>query len=140
MKAAPNLVDDDEEECPENPDDATVQSPWHPSTDSVTPLHVTQEKTNDSEGYLNSEGDAHITQGYKNQDTPQSVHFNTTPDDMNLPATQHQVESTSGSNTDLLLRYHYKYEHIPFKRLIKMAEQGIIPKNFKDIYIPACLA
>ena len=64
MQAAPNLVDDDEDECPENPDDATVQRPWHPSTDSVTPLHVTQEQPDDSEGDLNSEGGSHITQGY----------------------------------------------------------------------------
>ena len=133
MQAPTNLVDDDEDECPENPDDATIQRPWHPYTDSVTPLHVTQEQPDDSEGYLNSEGGAHITQGYENQDTPQSVH-------LNLPVTQYQVDSTSGSDTALLLRYHYKYGHISFKRLIKMAEQGIIPKRLKDTYIPACLA
>ena len=59
---------------------------------------------------------------------------------MTLPASQHWVDSTSGSNTALLLRYHYKYGHISFKRLIKMAEQGIIPKRLKNTYIPACLA
>ena len=129
MQAAPNLVDDDEDECPENPDDATVQRPWQPSTDSVTPLHVTQDQPDDSEGDLNSEGGAHITQGYENQDTPQRVHLNTPPDQMTLPSTQHQVDSTSGSDAALLLRYHYKYGHISFKRLIKMSEQGIIPKR-----------
>ena len=140
LQVPPNLVDDDEDECRENPDDATVQRQWHPSTDSVTPLHDTQEQPVDSEGDLNSEGGAHITQGYENQDTPQSVHLNTLPDQMTLPDTQHQVDSTSGSDAALLLRYHYKYEHISFKRLIKMAEQGIIPKRLKDTYIPACLA
>ena len=59
---------------------------------------------------------------------------------MTLPATQHQVDSTSGSDAALLLRYHYKYGHISFKRLIKMTEQSIIPKRLKDTYIPACLA
>ena len=140
MQAAPNLVDDDEDEYPENPDDATEQRPWHPSTDSVTPLHDTQDQPVESEGDLNSEGGAHITQGYENQDTPQSVHLNTPPDQMTLSATQHQVDSISGSNAYLLLRYHYKYGHISFKLLIKMAEQGIIPKRLKDTYIPACLA
>ena len=97
MQAAPNLVHDAEDECPENTDDETVKRPWQPSTVSVTPLHVTQEQTEDSEGDLNSEGGAHITQGYENQDTPQSVHFNTPPDHMTLPDTQQQVDSTSGT-------------------------------------------
>ena len=104
MQPAPNLVDDDEDECPENTDDETVQRPWQPSTDSVTPLHVTKEQPYDSEGDINSEGGAHITHGYENQYTPQSVHFNTPPDQMPSPATQHQVDSTLGNNAALLLR------------------------------------
>ena len=59
---------------------------------------------------------------------------------MTLPATQHQVDSKSGSDAALLLCYQYKYGHISFKRLIKMAEQGIIPKQLKDTYIPPFLA
>ena len=61
LQARPNLIDDDEDKCPENPEDATVQHPWQPSTDSVTPLHVTQEQPDDSEGDLNSEGGAHTS-------------------------------------------------------------------------------
>ena len=57
-----------EDQCPEHPDDATVQRPWQPSADSVTPLNVTQEQPDDSEGDLNSEGGTHITQGYENQE------------------------------------------------------------------------
>ena len=30
-----------------------------------------------------------------------------------------------------LLRLHYKYGHLSFKRLIRMAKLGIIPKNFE---------
>ena len=62
------------------------------------------------------------------------------PYQMTIPANQHQVDSTSGGEAALLLRYHYKYGHISFKCLIKMAEQGIIPKRLKDTYITACLA
>ena len=94
MQAPPNLVDDDKDKCLENQDDATVQRPWQPYTDSVTPFHVTQEQPGDSLGDLNSEVCTHITQGYENQDTPQSVHFNISPDQITIPATQHQVIST----------------------------------------------
>ena len=48
-----------------------------------------------------------------------------------------QSEATDAA---LLLRYHYQYGHISFRRLKKMVEQRVIPRRLKDIPTPACLA
>ncbi len=39
-----------------------------------------------------------------------------------------------------LLRYHYKYNHVSFKRLQEMAKLGILPRRLSDCPIPHCAA
>jgi len=39
-----------------------------------------------------------------------------------------------------LLRFHHRYNHIPFPKLQEMAKQGIIPKRLAKCPIPACSA
>ena len=77
----------------------------------------------------------------ESQDQPRAVTFESEPHTMRLPTESQQTEDlSSGSDTALLLRYHYKYGHISFHKLKKMAQQGIIPTRLKDTYTPTCLA
>ena len=76
-------------------------------------------------------------------DAPRSVSFEEPSDNFALPTTNQPADLLSQSEaTDaaMLLRYHYCYGHISFRRLKKMAEQGVFPQHLKNIPTPACLA
>ena len=76
-------------------------------------------------------------------DAPRSVSFEKPPDNFALPTTNQPADPLSQSqaaDAATLLRYHYRYGHISFRRLKKMAEQGVLPQHLKNISTPACLA
>ena len=65
----------------------------------------------------------------RNKDTTRGVYFEEPPDDFALPTSNLPDDPPSQSeaaDAALLLRYHYHYGHISFRRLKKMEEQGVI--------------
>ena len=137
IQQSSNLVTDDEEDPPDfNP---TPNRTWATAFQD-TPECIPVPQQEDQDLSVQDTLQSHSKTEYI-QEEPRPVTFDTEPDQMRLPTQQKQEEDiTSGSDAALLLRYHYKYGHISFKRLKKMAEQGIIPSRLKDTYTPSCLA
>ena len=122
---SPHIVSDDEETI--NGDDTPTTETEREWTTDGTPPHQPQ--------VLNEQqSDPEETQ------QPRPVVFDFQTDSICLPTSTPEIDSTSGTDAALLLRYHYKYGHTSFKRLKKMAEQGIIPKRLQNTYTPTCLA
>ena len=49
-------------------------------------------------------------------------------------------EPTTISAQDELMRWHYCLNHLPFKRMFKMAKQGMLPKKILKANVPVCPA
>ena len=109
----------------------------------------TSPQDEDSEGVPQDDSETADPEGdpdgstLSNKDTPRSVYFEEPPDGFAPPTSNQPAEPPSQSeaaDAALLLRYHYRYVHISFRRLNKMTEQGVITRHLKDIPTPACLA
>ena len=56
------------------------------------------------------------------------------------PTSEVTIDHPRQDDSAELLRYHYKFGHIPFKRLQEMAKQGTIPKRMTKCPVPVCAA
>ena len=65
---------------------------------------------------------------------PRQVNFN-----MYLALQSEEQQSTTKNILAESLRLHYKYGHLSFKRLRRMAKLGIIPKKFEKSDTPTCV-
>jgi hypothetical protein len=75
--------------------------------------------------------------GAKNDNQPLQVTFSDLPKPHIIPEEEEPMQLTPH---DELLRWHYRLGHLPFRRLIKMCLQGILPKNLMSVKPPFCPA
>jgi hypothetical protein len=67
---------------------------------------------------------------------PKLVNLN--GEDQSATTTELTLESPKKEDSAKLLRYHFKYGHVPFRRLQEMAQQGTIPPRLGKCPIPPC--
>jgi hypothetical protein len=67
---------------------------------------------------------------------PKVVNLN--GEDQSATTTELTLESPKKEDSAKLLRYHFKYGHVPFRRLQEMAQQGTIPPRLGKCPIPPC--
>ena len=88
-------------------------------------------------------------QGKEEQPTTALSHEGSQSDfDLDLRTAKDQEPLTSAATLDSvledptaeLLRQHYKFGHVSFRRLQEMAKQGILPKRLASCPIPVCSA
>ena len=76
-------------------------------------------------------------------DTQQNHNDTTTAEEFSLEL-PHMIpddkEPTMISAQDELMRWHYRLNHLSFKRMFKMAKQGLLPKKILKANIPICPA
>ena len=58
---------------------------------------------------------------------------------MNSSIQYKEQQSTIYNTVSEFLRLHYKYGHLSFKRLRRMAKLGIIPKKLEKCDTPTCM-
>ena len=131
------MTGDDEEEDPTHHTDSNHFRSWTPSRpDLLLPQSTLILQDEDSEGVPQYDSETADPEeepegaNLSNKDTPRSVYFEEPPDDFALPTSNQLSDPPSqseASDAALLLRYHYRYGHISFRCLKKMAEQGVIP-------------
>ena len=84
-----------------------------------------------------STADSQISPDHTHED--ENLHDLTQPS-IRLPLQSNDSEVFASSDKGELLRYHYKFGHIPFKRLKLLAATGIIPKKLQHVKAPCCAA
>jgi hypothetical protein len=83
-----------------------------------------------------SEGATKTTASEGAYSDPKLVNLN--GEDQSATTTELTLESPKKEDSAELLRYHFKYGHVPFRRLQEMAQQGTIPPRLGKCPIPPC--
>ncbi|MEL7340382.1 MAG: hypothetical protein AAGM67_07855, partial [Bacteroidota bacterium] len=117
----------------------------------IQPLAMTAEVSDDEEEDDNqpaavSERENQTTwQDQWPSTTPISTDFdlnarNTVPNSAPIVVEQDEEETTKSSDSEELLRYHQKFNHISMAKLQLLAKEGTIPKRLAKCKIPLCTA
>lgn len=139
VQQSSNLVTDDEEELTLQTQEINLERTWETTFQNVPKcIPVTEDDSSESPEKTVPPS---VSKHEQIQDQPQSITFETESPNLCLPTQEQEEEDiSSGSDAALLLRCHYKYGHISFQKLKRMAQQGVIPCRLKDTYKPSCLA
>ena len=135
IMASPAAVVEEETDPPDIRTSGTqTPRPW----DSLKTDHsFSQDHPTKEAGTVDPHTAAQEVNPLSSQDQDQEEAPLTIPD---LTHTENRQEETAHTDAGLLLQYHYKYGHISFARLRRMAQQRIIPYRLRNLDSPACAA